>query len=1510
MKHALKIGTSAIAFILATPGLALAIIDPAPTNTCGAPVTTSDPNKVNCASPNYTADISYNQSDYPTAAAGLAIEIYGGTTVTTNDSGASVRAIGSTNNLAIVTVDGVANGGANITNAYAGAYALNAIASGTGAATVNNFGTVSTAGWGLVATAGTGLATVLNGTGGSVTLTPNQNATSYGLYASGGSASVTNNGTITVNAAANGSSIVALAGYASGGAVSVANTGIISIADSSATSLYGLDAVGTNLGAVTVSNSGSLTLTTNNSATGLVITDNASGPASVPSAVSITNSGVINVNGAQSATGVAVNGGGAVTISNTRKGATGGLSLTGNALTGYSVSGTTGALSITNSGMALNFASTGSGAVSAVTATSGSTQSVNFFDQTILSGGSGGGSTTYSGDVTLNTAGQATGVSLTGATGAIAVGFTGAALSVTGTSGATGITTTNGTSVNVTTATDAATGKTAALTVNGAGGRVTGVSVTGASLAETVVLGSGLTVTNTSGRTNGIVLAGGTSQSITLSAASSFTGTGGTSGTGGTVGASQTGGSGAVAFSQTGTYKVSDSTTGTGTTTGLIQTGGTSQTATFNGVTTVLSTDTAVTGVSQANATGAQAVTLNNALTVTNTGSNNGTATGVMLAGAGGAQTVTLTGAVNVMGANSGNATGVSFDHGGGLATLQASVSPASPLITVSTGTGTAIGVSATNGAGLLITAPLAISATSGQNADGILSSGQTGDQTVTVGAITATSTAAQAFGVSLTGSSTISLTDAVTIAANGVLSGGAGVILNATGNSSTINAKLNTVTTTGSGTSGMQLTAANSTIGSPTDSLNAAAVTVGTVTTTGANADGIDVTTGAGRQLINSTILVSVSGAGSNGILANSTSGAVTVNTATVATSSVSGGYGIGVQTNSGAIIVNAGTTNSGTGDAIHLTSNNGAVTLNLADGGATASVKNAGVYINTGGTATVNLGSAATTASLSGQSIGLDVIATGGQTDTLSGTVGAGDNRAVSLSGGAATLTNLGVINGYVTTSTDSLSFNNKATWNTFGGNSTFTSNSVLNNSGIIHVVPAATTATSLSFSNLSALNNSGTLSIDNNHTGDVLNSQGTAFTGSGASKLVLDINLSAGAVGASAAQTANSLVIGAAGGVTSIVLKDLGAGLPTQFNMSGIRVVTANSTTAGAFVLAGGPIDKGFVRFELVRDSANNWDVVGVPTAASFELVRAGAEAEKYWRLSSDVWADQMRHAVTKPGLASWLQIYSGGETDKSNPTYAETVAGNAVTFTPDLSVRNSWYGFQLGFEKGIGNAAIGLTAGYAEQTGRFDATGDQVKLTGGNVGLYARYQDNSGLYLNALAKVDRYTVNYEFVGPANVPQFDGTSYGATANAGYNLTSGAMFFAPEVGASYSHANLDGLPGSNGTISASYSHTDSLYVHAGAQVGFVTHAADLTIKPYFGVRWEDETNGVARVALGLATSGVDLSDVAEGSHARIEAGVQGITTSGVSLFAKVAAVEGSKAQGFSGALGAAIRW
>jgi len=1570
LKNKLLIGASAVAVMLSMSDQAFA------SSECGIPSTSGNPYVVSCISdPNhYQNGISYNDSTYATPT-GLKVDIYGTAIVAPINNATAVSVTGTSNNDAIIYVRNgarISSGGNGLVTATSGSgtaqidnhasvtsggIALSASGGSTGSSDVRNESdgaiVVANGVGGLVANGGS--AFVANYGSLTATNTLSGSQTLYGLAATstgvGSIMSVLNASTVSLSADL--LAVTGIASLGSTGQVNLTNWGTLTVnAKANAATGFYVAASGTP-GATTLTNTGALSVTGGTSAAGF---DVRQGTSAALSSQQLAASGGITVAGGSSASGFAVSNvsgaesvtlsGGLLQVSTTAdNSAATGISLSGGTSQSVEIAPNTVGSTVYKADVTVTAGGAGSSAkgIALSGGTTNATVDLSNASLTVSStGGSASGITVANGGGDVNVL---TGAPTSSAAIAVSAGG-GSALGI-------GI---SGTSASQTVLLGDA------LTVNGSNG-ATGLSAAGASGAISVTAAKDVTVNGHAGQTQGLSLSDGSSQTLTLNGNLLV------SGATGTTGIAEQGSSGAVAVTLAKGLTVTDSS---GSAVGIAQGGGSTENVTLNGALSVSGAGGSAFGITQAGGSGAVSDTLNASFAVSNangnatgiaiTGgdgatvainqsfgvtANAGQATGVAISGAG-ANTVTLAKAITVQ-ATGGDARGLDLSNG------SATVHLNTPL-TVSSDTGTVYGLADNAGSSLTVDGAAAITASSAGNVYGVATSNMTGTQALTLGTVNATSTGGRAYGVLLEGSGAISLTDAATITAKGK-NGGAGVwaALNNAATPQALQVNVATVNATGDGVEGILATndtgnatvtattvttTGNSTYAIGVGSYGAlASVTAGTITTSGSNSYGViveDISSGGLASLNANTITtsgtnaigayvigfgtgtganvtlgsVTTTGASSIGVLGMTQSGALNIATTNVAVSG-NGSVGVSANSNSGAIAINAVRTSAASGDAIHATSTSGAVTVNLADGGTTTGGA-AGVSVSTGGTAAINLGNSAHNAVLYGATAGLISAATGGQVVNLTGTVGAGNGLAVSLSGGASTINNSGTINGYVALTGSSNTLNNSSVWNAYAGDSTFSGTSVVNNSGTINVFPLATLTSStgaiLRLAGLTTLNNSGTLNLVNGRTGDALSVSG-AVVGSGSSRLVIDANLGAVALTGAAVGTADQLVAGSVSGRTALVINDLGAATSGTFNFSGIRVVTSSAIAAGSVVLQGGPITKGFATYSLMSDTAGNLDLVGLPSTAAFEMIRTVSETQKYWRRSSDVWGEQLRGLAMTRGSRMWGQVYGGSQTDQARPVYGATVLNQAVSFTPNLDIQNSWGGVQLGYELGRAGFAVGVTGGYGQQTGKLKVSRDEIKISGGNLGAYARVKLAEGAYANLLAKVDRYQVTYTLSGGAVAPGFYGTTYGLDFRSGYHHRIGKAFIEPQVGLSWTHSDLDGFTTPLGDLGAAFHHTESVYGSIGLRAGLETKSGAWAVKPYVGVAYEGEFNDMAHVRLTSGGTSLDFADISEGGRARLEAGVQAHSGK-LSAFAKVDGVAGNKANGVGGSVGLALRW
>lgn len=669
---------------------------------------------------------------------------------------------------------------------------------------------------------------------------------------------------------------------------------------------------------------------------------------------------------------------------------------------------------------------------------------------------------------------------------------------------------------------------------------------------------------------------------------------------------------------------------------------------------------------------------------------------------------------------------------------------------------------------------------TVGNNATGVDASSGSGD--VTIKATTVSTTGSGSVGIAaFGGSGALSVTSGTLTtkgdAADGVLTS------NATGDT-TIN--VGTVTTSGVGSNGVSATNLGS---------GALSVTAASVTTSGKNAEGIFTSNGSGTTTINAGA-ISTTGSGAAGISASggSSSATVTINTTSSVTTKGDNAAGILVST-PGNVTINVGGNVSTAGalaSAIDVTPSTGTVTLN-ANSGVITSAKSSGVDLS-GKVVAVTVGSKA---SISGATVGLSIDSGTSASVNNAGSLSSSGGYALFAQGGPLTLTNSGTINGAVNLASDGNVINNSGIYNAtsdsvFGAGGT----DVFNNTGTVNVAPTATSATSVTFVNLGAFNNKGTISLVNGHAGDNLTLPGS-FTGGSGSVLAVDV------AGGTTGNADTLTVLGAATGSTAIQVNAIGGGLATD------HIVVASGgpgSSATAFSLTPASSNVGFISYQLIYDpTAATYALVGSPGAAVAETVKVQEAISDFWKLSADSWQAHMaadRDAAWAgggggQGVHGWGQLYGGA---RNRTGFMQTTAFG-VGHGYDVSYDSNTYGFQGGLDMKTGPWVAGLTAGYAGQDMRFAATNDKTQMQGYNVGAYAGIS-SGGAYITVLAKYndDRIQMGSLYTAPID---FAAHTYGGEIDLGYRFGLGSTFFVEPIGSfSYSRTHFDDISGYNSSF------------------------------------------------------------------------------------------------------------
>ncbi|RYG17852.1 MAG: autotransporter outer membrane beta-barrel domain-containing protein, partial [Caulobacteraceae bacterium] len=629
-----------------------------------------------------------------------------------------------------------------------------------------------------------------------------------------------------------------------------------------------------------------------------------------------------------------------------------------------------------------------------------------------------------------------------------------------------------------------------------------------------------------------------------------------------------------------------------------------------------------------------------------------------------------------------------------------------------------------------------------------------------------------------------------------------------------------------------------------------------GALTTNSAVVTGIDASTdGPGNVLVDVDTVTTTGTGSAAGIVASSTSGDVTVNADTVSTlgDSLFGGTSVGILTASdtGAVLINAGrVTAAGVGTGAIQASTTGAGPITINTSGVISSAQGTAILLNSGGTAQVNV---AAGSSVNGSIAGIDSTAIGGATIVNAGTIGSTGGFAINASGGAATIRNTGVVNGRLdlTNNADTFANNAGGVFNASGTSDFGAGADSFTNAGVLTAFSSAT------FNGLETFSNTGLIDLRDGAAGDVLTLTGTAFNGGAGSQVGLDVNLATG--------TADRLVIGAASGVTSLLLADAAPGAAPNLNLTGILLVDAASATAGNFVL-GGQTDFGFNRLNLVFDTPTaNFLLVTTPDTETFEIGRVGVAVSNAWNQSADAWSARMTElrdvagSGAQPrsdGFEMWAQGYGG--TEGQDQVRGFTLGG--VTTSNDLSYDQDFFGFQFGgdIQRTMGSATVlfGLTGGVGQSDMEL-ASGNHIDLQGGNLGAYAAV-NVGGFFANGLVKADRFSVTVNALTAAFRDEVDGTSYGAKGEVGYHFDAGSFFVEPVATLAYSDADIDDLTVPGGVFT--FDDLKSLRGEAGVRMGGTFGSAGgMRYQPFIGVFAvkEFEGNGLTTFTSGTTVFG-----------------------------------------------------
>ena len=557
----------------------------------------------------------------------------------------------------------------------------------------------------------------------------------------------------------------------------------------------------------------------------------------------------------------------------------------------------------------------------------------------------------------------------------------------------------------------------------------------------------------------------------------------------------------------------------------------------------------------------------------------------------------------------------------------------------------------------------------------------------------------------------------------------------------------------------------------------------------------------------------------------------------------------------------------------------------------------------------------------------------------------MGAGRDALINNSNNA--VLNLAGINGTLMLAAQNATITNQtgAVINLTGINSLgfLAADSAVNNSSVINVTGLTT------FAGLDNYNNAGGLhdmrnsisdyglvdDIDyGNGVGDVTVMTGN-FNGGAGSALGIDAFLGGPGSGSSSDQLwVGILDTGDVTGTTALLVNDTNPGAGS-YNPTGIRFAhVEGDAPEGSFFLPGGPIDKGFFDYDILRveTSSSDWLLVSAPNDRAEELPAMITGAQTIWYESTGVWLDRtadLRRQLTtcSPADVAGLSAKAGGATvtaaadmgpDCTYKRYGMWFRGfggeydrnDGVEYDQDL------WGGEAGIDFIVSDAGsdggvfvVGALGGYLTSKMDFNERNDKADFEGGTVGAYATYL-RGGWYADLLFKANILDVDYEtsFDDPEADANTDAVSLGARLDAGYRFQMDSVFVEPQATLAYVSTDMDDY--SLLATDVDPETGESLRGRLGLRIGASWDSGNMIFEPFLvGSLWH-EFEGDNEVDLTSGAS-VSVSDDPQATFGEVGGGLNIMNPEGgMSFFAKVDAMVGGDIESISGKLGGRFDW
>jgi outer membrane autotransporter protein len=372
------------------------------------------------------------------------------------------------------------------------------------------------------------------------------------------------------------------------------------------------------------------------------------------------------------------------------------------------------------------------------------------------------------------------------------------------------------------------------------------------------------------------------------------------------------------------------------------------------------------------------------------------------------------------------------------------------------------------------------------------------------------------------------------------------------------------------------------------------------------------------------------------------------------------------------------------------------------------------------------------------------------------------------------------------------------------------------------------------------------------------------------------------------------------GSATGTTLVQVFDLNPGFASAYDPDGILVVDVDGGVDGQsnFILAGGPIDKGFFDYDLffvpeetgVPLQNDRWYLRTAPNERAFELAKLASAAKEIWHESASRWLDRtsdlrpflMGAAAAAVSPGGWVRGF-GAFYERDTSNWLDTAPGPVWA---DTSFDQDIYGVQAGFDFVLhdvfapeGKLLLGVMGGYTWSKLDFKTTGSRADMDGYSVGAYATYLEG-GFFADVLAKAEFHQVDYQttFSAPDAWGSFDGVSIGAVLDMGYRFGEadglGPYFLEPGMTIAYVNNEMDPFFMLNTDVDIG--NSDSLRGRLGLRAGRSFEAGSQTIIEAFvdASAWHEFVDNTG-AKLSSPVDATRVKDVTEGTWGEVGLGL-----------------------------------